>query len=109
MFRIECLVTDNRLADVMHALSGQVHDLKVTPVVMPSTPGGDLFSLFVDYLKKRNVTQFVGPQVARDFLKSVGRSPESSTYLLKESIKRRVLCKAARKGNTVTYALTSQK
>ena len=111
MFRVECFCDDKRLAAVMRALSGVVHDLKAVPVanLEKSAPkngklvpkGDGLLDLFAKYLAKIKA-KVISPTEARKFMQSVGRAPESYSYLVKNAIAHGVL-KRQGKGSGMRY------
>lgn len=91
MFRMECFVEDKHVADVLRAVAGMVHNLQIVPVVEPSTVNGSdrTADLFADYLNKHEGQITV--QYAREFQKSIGRSPSSAQYVLSEAVRHKII------------------
>jgi hypothetical protein len=111
MFRIECFVDDKMLADALRALTGKVRGQpNVTPVVnaevtkngkIEAASDGSMLSMFTAFLQK-NGHETVIPKQAQDWLESMGRSKLSSTYLLTQAVKAKVLRRRGT-GSASTY------
>jgi hypothetical protein len=109
MFRIEVFVQDDKLAAVLHALSGMVMNLDVQPVAnavvqngkVQAETGGTLVELFGPYLNDH--PEPVTVDYVRSFLVSAGRSPTSYQHLLKEALKAKLITKRG-KGTGMSYS-----
>jgi xanthine dehydrogenase iron-sulfur cluster and FAD-binding subunit A len=116
MFRIECFVEDARLVQVLHALAGKVKAMDVQPVVnatvdksngeLKAITPGSVIDLFAKYLKENQ--EPVTVDYLRAFLGSIGRSPTSTQYVLRQAIERKLITKHG-KGNAMTYERTKSK
>lgn len=110
MFRIECFVDDRRLPELLRALAGLVRGVpSVVPVVnveedhpsgLKAKTNGALLGVFAEYVGK--LSGPFGPTEVRDFLKSVGKSPTSSSYLMQKAVAAR-LVKRTGKSSQVRY------
>jgi hypothetical protein len=109
MFKVEFFVEDKRLPDSLHALTGLIRGLpSVVPVVnvdeghpsglKPKTNGA-LLEAFASHIARLDRFR---PQDVRDFLKSVGKSPSSSSYLVQKARAARLI-KMVGKSSAVTY------
>jgi hypothetical protein len=96
MFRVSFFVDDRKLGDTLRMLAGVA---KGSPEVLPVVnadvgKGGKLVAqtnggsadLFRQYIKSHNFS-IVNANQAKDFLKSVGRGPGSSNYVLRQAVK----------------------
>ena len=106
MFRIECFCEDKALARVMHALAGQVADLRVVPAAnvkkvngkLEAKTNGNLIELLTAWLKKRKAEEItVGD--ARQFGSEHGYGPE---YVLAKAKKAGIIRKIG-KGTKTGY------
>jgi hypothetical protein len=93
IMRITAFCDDRKLGHVLRALAGLVIGTpEVVPVVnaqarngaLKQATNGSALDMFGAYLKKRKLSE-VTRKVAAEFLKSVGRSPTSATYLLTQA------------------------
>jgi hypothetical protein len=101
MFRVTFFCDDRKLGECLHGLAGLVQGVpEVVPVVnaVPSKNGlaaktdGKVIDLFTDWLHKTKVKE-LRAQDARDFLKSVGLSPLSYSYMLTQARERGLIRK----------------
>lgn len=95
MFRVVFFCDDRRLADTLRALQGLSTGVpQATPVVnaeiengkIRAVSNGSAVALFQEFLKKKKINE-VNAGVAKKFLKTIGRSPASANYLLKQANK----------------------
>jgi hypothetical protein len=111
LFKVEYFVEDKRLADSLRALSGLVRGLpSVVPVVnveeephpsgLKAKTNGKLLGMFSEHVAKLD-----GPIKAaavKEFLKSIGKSPGSSSYLIQQAIAARLVRRVG-KSSATTY------
>lgn len=95
MFRVTFMCDDKRLGEVLRALTGLARG---APVAVPVTneevdskgnikakSNGKLVHMFIEHLHKLKTESFT-PKDAQVWLKSVGMSPLSSSYVLKAAL-----------------------
>lgn len=119
MFRIELFCDDKKLSAVLHALAGlALRDPKIVPVINaePAPKGGGvkqitngkLIDLFAMYLTKTKATEVTAAD-AQAFLKNAGRSPASSSYLLRHAVEAHILRRGSGKGANANYLVVPHK
>lgn len=102
MFRIECYVDDKKLHILLRGLQGLALG---APGVWPAENAvykngklqaeaaeGTSVGMFIEHIRKQKL-RAISPKQARAFLKEKGRSVNSYSHLLRDSIKRGVLKK----------------
>ena len=117
MFRVELMCDDKRLPLLLRAIQGlatvvgcpqPVVNAEIANGKITAKSNGSASALFAQYLAKHKITE-VNASVAKAFLQSVGRSPQSANYLLTNAAKQGVLrlAKAAstQKGKGALYAV----
>ena len=116
MFKVEFIVHDKHLADVLRPLAGKAMDLQVVPVVnavaKPDGPGrqpkvapiieGNFVELMVAELRKRHPEKFHGTE-ARAVVEALGRSGHSYGYYLIEAVNQGFLRRIARDGTRTIF------
>lgn len=112
MFRIEFFVDDKKLAIALRSLAGIAMGAPtVEPVInaeeTPQGPkqltnSGSAVEMFAEHLRRTKPTE-VRPADARVFLKSIGRSPTSATYLLIEAVKAGLVKRGKGRGSQTNY------
>lgn len=110
LFKFEFLVKERHVTAMLKACAGIALEMKTpTPVVLPSTGAlnGTLTGAFVEHLVKSKI-RVADSHIARDFLKSVGKSPQSSSYLLRGATKAGLL-KQQGKGSKTVYTVVGVK
>lgn len=113
MFRIEAFVDDKRLAEALRALSGIARGQPtVLPVINVREDGtaatsGTLVAMFEAYLGKSKKTE-ITPDEIRAWLKSHGKSPASTAYLVKLAIQHHLLRRVG-KSSGVKYIIIPKK
>lgn len=110
LFKFEFLVKERHVTAMLKACAGIALEMKTpTPVVLPSSGAlnGTLTGAFVEYLVKSRIN-VADSRIARDFLKSVGKSPQSASYLLRNTAKTGRL-KQQGKGSKTVYAVVGVK
>lgn len=107
MFRVECMVEDRNLAEVLRRLAGVAQDVHPMPVVM-APPDGSVITMFRGYLDKHHINE-VTPQIARDFQASVGRAPGGANLLLVTAVTQGLLKRQGRGSYAVVRLLTHDK
>jgi hypothetical protein len=96
MFRVTFFCDDRKLGECLHGLAGLAQGTpEVVPVVnavagtngsgpRAMTDNGNLIDMFTDWLRKTRTKQFKA-QDAREFVKSIGMSPASYSYMLNKA------------------------
>lgn len=107
MFKIEVFVDDKRLPELLRAMAGLVRGLpSVVPVVnaeedhpsgLKAMTNGALLNMFTEHLARLNDP--FGPEEVRSFLKSVGKSQNSYSYLLGRAMAARLVRKTGKPGH----------
>ena len=104
MFRLVCFCEDKDLATTMRSLAScRVRDLVASPVVnvevkngkLQAPTNGTLLAMLSGFLDKRKIARLSIAET-REFLSSVGRGPQSASYVLKQAVKAGVLVKRGR-------------
>jgi hypothetical protein len=112
MFRIECFCDDKKLAAVLRALAGLVVGSPgVTPVInaevkagkLKQSTGGKLIDLFAEHLRAEK-PEVIDSDYARAFIKDLGMSPASYTYLLRKACDTKLVRKTG-KGTQSKYTV----
>ena len=104
MFRIEALVEDKKLGEVLKAMAGLVRGQpSVMPVMNVETASGpagvkvvgngSIVHMLGAYMRKAHRSRISAKEIGA-WLKSHGRSPMSASYVAREAVKARVLKKA---------------
>lgn len=110
MFRIEIFCDDKKLATVLNALTGlilgnptvqPVANAKVKNGKVKALTNGTAVEMLADYIRKNNL-EVLNAKVIKGFLKGVGLSPGSSSYLIRQGIGAGFLRKHG-KGTGMTY------
>lgn len=112
MFKIECFVEDKRVGDALRALAGIARGQpSVIPMINaePTKDGsgvkakvsGGLLNMFIEHLTKERIDTIKSGSV-KDYLKSIGKSGGSATYLLQQAHKAGLVRKTG-KGNATVY------
>ena len=106
MFRIEVFVDDRKLAQFLQVSAGLVHSMTPPqPVINAQQKNGNLVQategkisdMLLAHLKK-NGQAFFTSKDAQAYLKTIGKSPASSNYALKE-LKDQKLIKLLKQGH----------
>jgi hypothetical protein len=112
MFRIELFCQDNKLANVLHALTGlAVGAPAVQPVVnaaekngkVVANGDGSLDDLFRQYVEEHGIREFNAARM-KEFCKASGRSVQAYGYYLKQLAAHGVLKKHG-SGKTMRYTV----
>jgi len=113
MFRVVFFVDDRKLGDAVRSLAGlAIGNPEVQPVVnaekgangtLKALTGGTVAEQFIAYLRKTKAHE-VRVSDAQAFLKSIGRSKGSATYMLMECVKAHVLSRRG-KGTATVYTV----
>lgn len=112
MFKVACLVENKKLGDVLSSLFQiGVHDLTQMPVLNAAIEKGKVIQatdgtvegLFVKYLLKHGGITSVDAAIVRDFLKELGRSASSVSYVIRKAQKAGILGAKVGRGNRSTY------
>lgn len=116
MFRIELFVDDRNLADALRRLAGIGRDVRAIPVVNAEPAGragvaaasssGDLIDLLRGWLEKHKKKEMAAPD-AVVFLREIGRSPNSRSYLLKQAVKAGLLRRVGN-GSASSYVVSGR-
>jgi hypothetical protein len=110
LFRIEAFVEDKNLARVKRLLTGLVRELRDEPIVNATVKGnklaartnGSVLELFIKDLQANKTASFAVPYI-KEFLQRIGRSPQSSYYLIKEALKAGVIKRAGGHGVSTRF------
>jgi len=96
MFKVDFFVDDKHLARLMHGLNGVARDLHVVPVVnaeptvnggvRPRTHGSSI-ELFMDEVRKRNLTEIRAGKEGKEILNAIGLSPSNFDRVIKQAMK----------------------
>jgi hypothetical protein len=114
VFKVEFFVDDKHLGDALRALAGYARGQpNVVPVVnakmanghiKADIPAGNMVELFAAYLKK-NKLETLKAQDIKDFLKTIGRSPQSANYLTRLAVAQKILRRSGKTSNIVYYPI----
>lgn len=114
LFRVTCFVEDKNLAKAMRALTGIARDVRSEPVVnvegrrngkLAAATGGTVGEMLAHWVVENKMAE-VTPAQVREFLKSVGRSPQSASYALRQAVLAKAL-KRTGKGFATRYTVAS--
>lgn len=115
MFRVTFFCDDKRVGDCLRALAGLAQGTpEVVPVVnavkgangelKPKIRDGNVHDLFVDWIKQHRKTEVVSTDV-KEFLREVGASPLSHSYVLTVARERGVVRKTGSKSGAGTQGV----
>lgn len=90
MFRLEVLVPDRNLAEVLRRLSGVAQLGLPQPVVELPSKGGDVVALLRNFLDSRGAQEITRDGL-REFQSSIGRAPGGVDYLVRQAVEQGVL------------------
>src|SRR5262245_687480 len=116
MFRVVCFVDDRKLGECLRVLAGLAHGHpEVQPVVnvekhgstLKAASNGNAADQFVVYARQHKLDT-INAQVSKQWLRKMGRSELSSTYILTTATKQGALKKIG-KGNGTSYTLQPAK
>src|SRR5262245_32621353 len=112
MFLIQVYCEDNKLAKVLHAVTGLViGQPTIQPVVNAASKNGkveaasdatSVFDLFVQHLETLDSDKHIMAADVRRFLHGIGRKESAATYLLQKAQKHKLLKKHG-KGTGMNY------
>jgi len=115
MFRVSFFVDDRKLSEALRSLAGvAIGSPEAQPVVnaekgangtLKAATDGTITAQFIAHIRQHKLHE-VRCKDAQAFLRSIGRSKASATYMLQECVKAHALTRRG-KGNATVYTVRS--
>ena len=120
MFKIEGLVDDKRLAEVLHLLAGRVYNVSAVPIHNAEKTAngqvkakhGSITEVVLDHIKQHKLKQFTTSDIGDALIAAGWKSRSAANYALDTLRKRGLLKKSKRRvagrngSKTVQWELT---